>query len=39
MAGMVFLPVGLIQGVLSTVSGILTRYVGALPLVFAGASP
>lgn len=39
MAGMVFLPVGLIQGVLSTASGILTRYVGALPLVFAGASP
>ena len=36
MAGMVFLPVGLIQGVLSTASGILTRYVGALPLVFAG---
>lgn len=33
---MVFLPVGLIQGVLSTASGILTRYVGALPLVFAG---
>lgn len=36
MAGMVFLPVGLIQGVLSTASGFLTRYVGALPLVFAG---
>ena len=36
MAGSVFLPVGLIQGVLSTLSGFLTRYLRTLPLVFAG---
>nr|WP_310789107.1 DHA2 family efflux MFS transporter permease subunit [uncultured Alistipes sp.] len=36
MAGSVFLPVGLIQGILSTLSGFLTRYLKILPLVFAG---
>ncbi|MBE5032447.1 DHA2 family efflux MFS transporter permease subunit [Gallalistipes aquisgranensis] len=36
MAGSVFLPVGVIQGILSTVSGILTRHVRPLVLVFAG---
>ena len=36
MAGSVFLPVGMIQGVLSTVSGVLTRYVKPLVLVFLG---
>ncbi len=36
MAGMVFLPVGLIQGTLSTVSGIMTRYIGSIPLMIAG---
>ena len=36
MAGMVFLPVGLIQGTLSTVSGIVTRYIGSVPLMVAG---
>ncbi len=36
MAGSVFLPVGLIQGALSTVSGYLTRYLRTLPLIFAG---
>lgn len=36
MAGSVFLPVGLIQGVLSTVSGYLTRYIKPLLLVVAG---
>lgn len=36
MAGSVFLPVGLIQGTLSTVSGFLTRYIKPLVLVFAG---
>lgn len=36
MAGMVFLPVGLIQGILSTVSGIMTRYIGSIPLMIAG---
>lgn len=36
MAGSVFLPVGLIQGVLSTLSGFLTRYLRTLPLIFAG---
>lgn len=36
MAGSVFLPVGLIQGVLSTLSGFLTRYLHSLTLVFAG---
>lgn len=36
MAGSVFLPVGLIQGILSTLSGFLTRYLKTLPLVFAG---
>lgn len=36
MAGSVFLPVGLIQGALSTLSGFLTRYVKPLVLVLAG---
>lgn len=36
MAGSVFLPVGLIQGALSTVSGYLTRYLRTVPLVIAG---
>ncbi len=36
MAGMVFLPVGLIQGTLSTVSGIVTRYIGSIPLMITG---
>ncbi len=36
MAGSVFLPVGLIQGVLSAVSGYMTRYVKPLLLVVAG---
>lgn len=36
MAGGVFLPVGIIQGVLSTVSGYVTRYVKPLLLVTAG---
>ena len=36
MAGSVFLPVGLIQGVLSAVSGYLTRYVKPLLLAAAG---
>ena len=36
MAGSVFLPVGLIQGVLSAVSGYLTRYVKPLLLTAAG---
>lgn len=36
MAGSVFLPVGLIQGLLSTISGFLTRYLRTLPLIFAG---
>lgn len=36
MAGMVFLPVGLIQGTLSTVSGVVTRYIGSIPLMIAG---
>lgn len=36
MAGMVFLPVGLIQGALSTVSGIVTRYIGSIPLMITG---
>lgn len=36
MAGSVFLPVGLIQGVLSALSGYLTRYVKPLLLVAAG---
>lgn len=36
MAGSVFLPVGIIQGVLSATSGYLTRYIKPLVLVFAG---
>lgn len=36
MAGSVFLPVGIIQGVLSAVSGYMTRYVKPLLLVVAG---
>ena len=36
MAGSVFLPVGIIQGVLSTASGYMTRYVKPLLLVTAG---
>lgn len=36
MAGSVFLPVGLIQGALSTVSGFLTRYLRTVPLIVAG---
>lgn len=36
MAGSVFLPVGLIQGVLSATSGLLTRYVKPIALVAAG---
>ncbi len=36
MAGSVFLPVGLIQGTLSTLSGWLTRYIKPLGIVFLG---
>ncbi|WP_298062976.1 DHA2 family efflux MFS transporter permease subunit [uncultured Rikenella sp.] len=36
MAGMVFLPVGLIQGTLSAASGIVTRYIGSVPLMIVG---
>lgn len=36
MAGSVFLPVGIIQGVLSAMSGFLTRYIRPLALVIAG---
>ncbi|MBQ4278603.1 MAG: DHA2 family efflux MFS transporter permease subunit [Rikenellaceae bacterium] len=36
MAGSVFLPVGLIQGILSTLSGFITKYIGTLPQVFCG---
>lgn len=36
MAGMVFLPVGLIQGALSAASGFVIRYVGTVPLMVAG---
>lgn len=36
MAGTVFLPVGLIQGSLSAVSGFVTRYIGSVPLMVVG---